>query len=428
MFAKMLDKVKTVFKKGLIYILAGSFMTKLVSMFGSIFLVRVLSKQEYGVLGYLDNIYGYVLVFAGMGMANVVLRYVVLGKTQQEKYNYFSFSFRRALIWNIGLFVLASLLFAVYPHKEDYKSYAWLLGIMFLMLPMQNITEITLCNERAMFSNQRYAVFSLILSTSIIVTKIIAGLLGGIYAVVFAQLAVYSVMAILLYSTTKKHYYRKFFPQALSRQETTAASKYAIQYMITNGLWAVFMLNDTFLLGRFCDPTVLADYRVAYTIPGCINIISGAIGIFIAPYFVKHEQDTPWVRKNFKYVYIVSAVIIGVVCLGIAVLAKPIIWLLYGEQYLNTSSVMQMLLLAAFFNCGMRYTTANLLAAMGQVKYNMMISGIGMILQIALNIYIIPRFGAMGVAGTSCVVYLFMALTLLGIFIKKYYRMKSITE
>jgi len=418
---KAISGIGAIFKKGLVHILAGSFMTKLVSMFGSIFLVRILTKEEYGILGYLENIYGYVLVLAGMGMANVVLRYVVLGADPEKKYGYFSYANRRAFAWNVVLVGLAALLFSVYPHKAEYANFTWLLNIMFLMLPLQNITEISLCNERAMFANQRYAFFSLLLSLMVIVGKIAAGAMAGIQAVVFGQLLIYGIMALVLYFSTYKRYYRAAKPCLPEREERKEINKYAVQYMITNGLWTVFMLNDTFLLGRFCDPSVLADYRVAYTIPGCVNIVSNAIGIFLAPYFVRKENDLPWVRRNFKLAYGATAAVIALVCFGIGVLAKPIVWLLYGSQYLNIVPVMRLLLVAAFFNCGLRYTTANLLAAMGRIKYNMTVSVLGMMLQVGINLFVVPRFGAMGVAATSCGVYLFMAIFLLIIFIRHYY-------
>lgn len=417
----ILNGIKTIFKKGLVHILAGSFMTKLVAMFGSIFLVRILTKEEYGVLGYLENIYGYVLVLAGMGMANVVLRYVVLGDTPEKKYSYFKYSFNKAWLWNAILIVIAVLIFMFYPHKEEYSDYVWLLNIMFLMLPLQNTTELLLCNERAMFANQRYAVFSLVLSVAVIAGKIIAGMVDGIHTVVFGQLAIYGIMAVILFIASNKRYYRGLKPMKLERQERSEVNKYAVQYMITNGLWTIFMLNDTFLIGRFCDPSALADYRVAYTIPGCVNIISNAIGVFLAPYFVRNENDMPWIRRNFKIAYGAIAAIIGIVCVGIAFLAKPVVWLLYGTQYLNIVPVMRVLLLATFFNCGLRYTTANLLAAMGKIKYNMIVSAVGMAFQIGINLFMVPRFGVMGVAVTSCVVYLFMAVVLLSIFIVKYF-------
>ena len=356
-----------------------------------------------------------------MGMANVVLRYVVLGNTPEKKYGYFKYSFNMAWIWNIVLIMLVGVIFMFYPHKAEYREYTWLLNIMFLMLPLQNTTELLLCNERAMFANQRYAVFSLVLSVMVIVGKIVAGGFGGISAVVFSQLAIYGVIAAVLFFNSNRKYYRGLQPVKLERHECSEVNKYAIQYMITNGLWTIFMLNDTFLLGRFCDPSVLADYRVAYTIPGCVNIISNALGVFLAPYFVRNENDIPWIRRHFKMAYGAIATIIGVVCLGIAFLAKPIVWLLYGTQYLNIVPVMRVLLLATFFNCGLRYTTANLLAAMGQIKYNMTVSAIGMIFQIGINLFMVPRFGVMGVAVTSCVVYSFMAVVLLGIFIANYF-------
>ena len=421
MFKKISAGIAAIFKKGLIHILAGSFMTKLVAMFGSIFLVRVLSKEEYGILGYLDNIYGYILVLAGMGMANVILRYVVLGKTPEKKFGYFRYALRSAWIWNIVMVAVAAVVFYFYPHKAEYRNYTWLLNIMFLMLPLQNTTELMLCNERAMFANQRYATFSLLLSVSVIVAKVSAGYVAGIQAVVFGQLFIYGALAVLLFLLCRKRYYSGLQPELPTREERSAVNKYALQYMITNGLWTVFMLNDTFLLGRFCEPSVLADYRVAYTIPGCVNIVSTAIGVFLAPYFVQNENDTKWVRSKFKLAYGASAAAIGLVCLAIAVLAKPVVWLLYGAQYLNVVPVMRLLLLAAFFNCGLRYTTANLLAAMGQVKYNMAVSIVGMALQVGINIFVIPKYQALGVAVTSCVVYLVMAAILLIVFIRKYF-------
>ena len=184
------------------------------------------------------------------------------------------------------------------------------------------------------------------------------------------------------------------------------------------------MLNDTFLLARYSGPEVIADYKVAYVIPGAVNLVSTSIGIFVAPYFVKNEKNNKWIRNNFKKVYFLNAVFVGGLCLGIGILANFVVWILYGDQYLSVVPVMHILLIAAFFNCGLRYTTANILAAMGKVKYNMFCSAFGIVAQLSVNIYMISRFGAMGVALTSCIVYFCMAAYLLFVFLNKYYREK----
>ena len=86
---KIKELIKILYEKGVVHIFIGSFITKLVAFFGSIFLVRILSKWDYGVLGYIENIYGYIFIFAGMGLSNAILRYVVLGNDREEKYSYY---------------------------------------------------------------------------------------------------------------------------------------------------------------------------------------------------------------------------------------------------------------------------------------------------------------------------------------------------
>ena len=409
-------------EKGLFHIMAGTFMTKMVAFFGSIFLVRVLSKQEYGILSYLENIYSYVFVVAGMGVSNAILRYVVLGETLSEKYSYFSYACKRGLIWNCVLIICVVAGSHFFPHPDVYSSSAYLLNVLIFAMPFQYIIDNVLCNERAMFSNQRYAVYSLFFTFSIIMTKVLSGKLGGVVGVVYSQTILYVILAALFYFLTLKRYYIGIKRNKVEHSLKREINWYSIQYMVTNGLWAIFMLNDTFLLGRFgSGPEIIADYKVAYAIPGSVSLLSTAIGIFITPHFVKNEKNIEWIRKNYLLSYISTAVFVGTLCLGLSILAKPIIRILYGEQYLNNIKIMRILLLASFFNCGLRYTTANILAAMGKVKYNMVVSLTGILLQLSINIKIIPLFGAEGIAITSCIVYAIMALFLFFVFIRHYY-------
>lgn len=48
-------------EKGAFAILAGSFLTKIAAFLGSLILVRIMPKSEFGVLGYMENLYTYAL-------------------------------------------------------------------------------------------------------------------------------------------------------------------------------------------------------------------------------------------------------------------------------------------------------------------------------------------------------------------------------
>lgn len=417
---KLNGTFKTLWQKGMLHILTGSFLSKLVGFFGSIFVVRILSKSDYGILGYIENLYGYIYIFAGMGLSNAILRYVVLGKTKQEKYQYFSYAYKMSIIWNILLVVIADIVCLFYPHPDVYSKYSWLCFVMAIMLPFQYLVDNVLSNERAMFANKKYAVLSFVLSVSIVINKMVFAYIEGIAGIVISQVILYVFLAFIFLYQARKKYYGNCISANLPKAKKYEVNIYSFQYMITNGLWALFMLNDVFLLGKFCTPESVAEYKVAYTIPGSIALISTSIGIFVAPYFIKHQEDYVWIKNNYLKAFFGTAFVIGILCLFIGIIAKPIVWLLYGKKYLNIVKVMRLLLLTSFCNCGLRYTTANILAAMGQIKYNMCVSIGSMFLQIVINLYMIPKLGIIGAAITSFMIYGFMAVCLFIIFFKKY--------
>lgn len=415
------SKLVLLWKKGAFHIILGNFFTKFVVFFGSIFLVRTLSKSSYGMLGIIENIYGYIYLFAGMGLANAILRYVLRAETPNKEFGYFKYVLKKGSIINLFLVIVIGLICLFYPFSEEFVSIRWLLIITLFSLPFQFLIDSNLFTYRAKFANKRFAITAFIISTILVYSKFLAALLWDLNGVVSANVIVNVSLGVILSILTYKTFFKGYYPIVLQKHEKKTVDNYSIQYMLTNGIWAIFMLNDIFLLSLFgSDPTVIADYKVAYVLPGNLAIISGAIGIFVAPYFVKHELDHLWVRKNYIKVLGITTLLLGTVVVFLFVFAKPLVTLLYGQQYENVVNVMRLLLIAAFINSGLRYTTANLLAAMGQIKYNMIVSIIGVLLQIIINFLMIPHYGAVGVAWTSIIVYTIMAIVLFVVFVKKY--------
>ena len=87
----------------------------------------------------------------------------------------------------------------------------------------------------------------------------------------------------------------------------------------------------------------------------------------------------------------------GVVCLGIAVFAPVLIWIVYGEKYMNVIGLMQVLNLNYLAYC-VRNLMGNAIAAIKKVKMNLLFAVISGVLNIALNLLLIPWLGATGAA------------------------------
>ena len=415
-------KVRKMYDTGALHITMGTFLTKFVAFFGSIVVVRLLSKEDYGVMGYVENIYSYALILAALGMSNAVLRYLVIAENDREKKQYFDYIIKRSILINFFISLILAFGCQIIPIPENYSATRYLLPILALLLPFQDLLNDDLYTIRACFKNKLYAWTAFLSAAALIAGRIIGAKIAGVEGVLWSRVIINAAVAIVGFYFVKNTLIVNEKVPELNKEKKRIIDKYSFQYMITNGLWAIFMLNDKFLLGLLMnDPVGLADYNVASVLPGNLSIFAMAIGTFVGPYFTKNEKNYEWIRKNYKRVTLLSAVVVGGVAFTIGILGKPLIRLIYGEQYLNVAMLMNVLLVGAFFNSGLRFTVANLLAAMGEVKYNMFISGIGVFLQIALDFLLIPQMGVMAVAISNCIVLFMMTVELHIVFYFKFY-------
>jgi len=411
LISRITDAAKKLVEKGAVDILAGSFLTKIAAFLGSIILVRVLTKEDYGLLTYAENRYTYVYLFAGLGLNNAVFRYVVLAETTGEKRGIFRFVATWGSAFNVGLVLAAMLFFSLLPVKEGFELGARLLPILLLALPLQYLFDTCTFSLRALFRNRLYALSAVIAIVLVWSTKVIGARTVGLFGAATATPVAYGIMAtvLMLYFS-----FKEFKGSELIQAESGKKREmllFSLQYMVTNGLWALFMQNDILLLGELTgDPSVVAGYRVAYVIPSALAILSSSIGLFVVPYFVKHEDDKAWVWSNYKKVIAASIGVVAAASLVVFLLGKPIVQAVYGDEYLGIVPVMSLLLVSSIITNGLRYPTANILSAMGLVRVNMIVSASGMAVQLLLDFILIPRYGAYGAAVCSIVVYSLMAL------------------
>ncbi|ANU27551.1 hypothetical protein I858_011185 [Planococcus versutus] len=418
----MIKKLADLWNKGAFHIIIGSFVTKFVSFFGTIFLIRVMSKESYGLLSYMENIYGYLFIFAGMGLGNGLLRYVILGKNIHEKFTYYLYTVKAASIYNFFYVAIIILVLTIYPHPAEFESIRIMLIIMVIFtLPFEYLFIENTLNFRAMFDNKLYAGVGLTFSILLIIFQYAGAVLFDLEGVVFLKITANIIMGLGVCYFSYNYYFKGIKKTKLEKKEKKEINIYSIQYMFTSGAWSIFMLNDIMLLGILSGSALLvADFKVAYVLPANLAIISTAIGIFIGPYFIKHENDKTWVWKNYKKVLFIVFSLIAPIALFLFIFAPQIVSGLYGSEYISTVPIMRILIFSSLINATFRFTTAHLLSSMGQIKYNLYISIVGILLQVSINIFAIPTFGISGLAITSVFVNVFMACSLFYIFRIKY--------
>lgn len=427
-FHRIYSFIRKLVNKGAIHVLFGSFATKFVTFFGSIFLVRLLSKSEYGILSYYENFLGYFTVFAGLGLAAGIQRYLILADSKEQKRSCLNYALRKGNIWNFILVVACLVICFLYHHPDQFKGFPIVSISLSLCIPFIFMCNLGLLSLRALFDYRRYAYMAVSFASLLVISRVLGAYLGGLSGTVVFRVIAEIVCAAISISIVFIIHFRGIKERSLPPKFEREFSNYSIQLMLTNGLWTIFMLNDLFLLGQLTgNDLIVADYKVAYVIPANLSIITSSICIFVAPYFTKHDKegDVEWMKSKLKESLYVTMLVIGFIMLLCFLFGEQIVQLIFGHKYLSAVPIMNVLLLASFFNSGIRATLANFLSAVGEQKINLVIAAIGMFLQIVLDLLLIPKLGAIGVGLSSLSVYLLMSVSLV-LAVRKRFQSKRI--
>ena len=416
------SKIFSVLKeKNALDIFASTFITKAIAFLGSIALIQLLSKQDYGLLGSLENIYAYIQLLAGLGLNNAALRWLVLKDSPAVRKGIFANTLVFGTTFNIMLVAITVIAFYLFPIEAAFDNIIWMLPIMLVAILFQYVYETGVFSLRALLKNRTFAILSIVSAFLVWGSKIFLTVIFGLEGAIFSWPAAYAIIATIVLLIFFCGIFKGIKSLPVSKIELRSMLFYSIQYMVANGLWSLFLQNNILMIGWLTNsPEYIADYKAANVFPTILALLSSSIGMFVFPYFVKHEKDPNWIWKNYKRVLLGNIGVVAIATFFFGLLAEPLILFLYGERYKNITFLTILLLTGGFLNSGLRYISAHLIAAVGKIQINTIVAASGILAQIILNLLLIPLLGVYGVALTEIAVQLGMATATTISFIKIY--------
>ncbi len=181
------------------------------------------------------------------------------------------------------------------------------------------------------------------------------------------------------------------------------ALRYGVKAHVGNIIGFLNYRIEVFLLGAFLPATAVGFYAVAVGLAEKLWFVSESASTVLFP-TVSAEKDelqrkafTPLVSRN---ILLITA--IGAIALLLA--SRWLILLLYSDEYLSAVNLFRILLPGMVFLSGARIL-ANDIAGRGRPLLNTYVGSIGVVVQVALNLAWIPRYGAAGSAWATTISY-----------------------
>jgi O-antigen/teichoic acid export membrane protein len=318
--------------EGLAWTTAARGFSQLVGVAVTLTLARLLTPEDFGLVAMIAVLTGFLGVVGDMGLAEALVQRPELDERH-----------RSSVFWlNVLLgLALAGALAASAPYVARFygdQRLVWLvrvLAIDFAIAPLQMVQHAILLREL------RFRELALAESIAVVVSGLIAlamALAGyGVWALI-AKLLAATVSVIGAFWLLSSWRPRLVLDRAAIR-DLWGFSSHLLGFS-TIAYWARQV--DDLLIGRVLGPAWLGLYGRAYaTMNMPVTEIGSVLTRVMFPTFSKLQHD----RSETKTLYLRVVAVLGFVTfpvmLGMGVLADRFILVLYGEQWLEATSVLQ---------------------------------------------------------------------------------------
>lgn len=390
------EKLALLFQTGFFHIFGSGTINKVIQALSSIILVRLLSKDDYGVYAYAFNIISFIILLNGLGASSAVIQLCSEAcKDKLTSNGVYRYAFRvgsyfdgalAVVIVGVGLFVP----FVVQGSNS--------LFILFCFYPlMQFIIDVRAVKLRANLMNKEYALVTNIQTISSAVFSLIGAFLFRAVGLILGQYLSYIITLIII----KLKYPNAFGlgGRKLERHEKSDYWKISVVSMINNSLSQALTLLGTFLVGLYLlDQSAVASYKVATTIPFALLFVPGMVIAYVYPYFAQHRKDYAWTKKHFNELTLFCIVGMGLITIFAIIFAKPIITFIFGQAYIDAIPAFTILMIGFFFSSALRQPAGNMLVTQRRLAFNTVVGLISLVVNVVVSVVLIPRFGASGAA------------------------------
>jgi O-antigen/teichoic acid export membrane protein len=392
------------FMKNCVITLTRQFVSILIGILLLIILARFLGPSGQGKYSLITLLPLMLLTFLNLGLNTSTIYYV--SKKEINLNQVFNTNFIIALILAalsivIGIIVIFLLANNKFENVEQSLLFLSLsaMPFMFLMIFMQTIFQ-GLQNFKMFNSILVVQQLSNLLLVCLLVVLFNLELEGAIIAFILGYvLTVLFILYILFYKYNVRINFRE-----INKTYLMKSFKYGLKAHISNVMTFLNYRLDILLLGYFINPAAVGIYVVAVNVGERLSVFSQSISSVLLPRVAAEENEE--VKNNLtSLVSRTLLLLIVLVSFVLFLLSDLIFTIFFGEQY-NQSSLILKVLLPGLTLLAVEKLLSNDLAGRGKPELNMYVSFFNVIFNVCLNLFFIPKFGALGAGISSTLTYI----------------------
>ncbi len=368
------------------------FLLMLSGVFVGVYIARYLGPEQFGVLSYALALVSVLTVFTRLGMESVLVRELTNHESERAYYMGTALLLM-SIAAVIGMFLIGG---AVYVFENDINNiwYIWIIssGLFFqtFLVIDYNFQSQVLAKYSSISKSMALALSS-ILKITLVQFNVDLIWFAVAYALDYVFVAVFLVGAhFLMKQESFIFQYKRYLVKPLLK------SAYP---MVVSGVATIALVKiDLLMIKNMLDEEQLGMYAAASKIYDGIIAFSFVLSISVLPLLIKLKKTSEFKYKRrlkqlFSFVFWGGAA----VSILIALASDEIIVLLYGLKYVNSSSVLAILIWGVAL-ASVGFLTTRYMIVEGMPNKIAKRNWIAVAINVPLNYFFINKFGIEGAA------------------------------
>jgi len=374
--------------KNFFFLTLGEILYRASAIVFSVYLARTLGPSLFGTINWIAAIVAYLNIMINFGFDILGVRLISTDPDKNKSLPGKVIPIRLGL-WLIGSLILSAFAFL---GTSDF-TIRWLIVLYCIAtLPYSLFLEWWFRGIEKM----EYIAIGKILSGIVSASLVILLVKGPeqILLVPWSQFAGNGILAFSMLITLIFLY--KNLKLSFKKPEIIALLKQSVAFTGISIAYQLFVNADVILLGFMKDKILVGYYNAAYKFVWLFAFIGGFFFQAIFPLISRYYKEN---REKFKMLLEKTGkimLLLGIpISLCITVIAKPLILLVFGEEYAPSALILQVLIWNVLFITVNNVFVRGLLGTGREKNYFYILAGQAG-LNILLNIFLIPKFGAIG--------------------------------
>ena len=393
----MNDSKKFAFDVGMTFI--ASVISMLFGFVITVLLGRYLGAGDLGLYRMVSTIYGIAMLFAAVGIPVAIIKYVAEYKGDRNKTNSIvSAGVITSLLLGIGFSVLFYLSSGIFEEIFKMPGLAGLLKILSPVFPFALVGGVLLGMLNGLREMKKYGTAMIIQSILMMVVSILLIYFGFGVAGVVIGVVLASVGWCFYLLWVSKNYFEITIKGYI--QTTLDMMNFGYKVLLSNAVNEINNQIDIILIGFFLVSSEVGYYGVAIGLSRFFWLIPLSIQKITYPatseYWSNnnHSMLNNMIDKTMKY----STVMLLLIGLGVGFFAKEIIMIIFNEDFIHAALPLQILLIGTVVRGCIAQPIGGSLSGIGRPDLVFKIVTFMAVINITLNIILIPEIGIVGAA------------------------------